>query len=179
MIKYLIEGLVVAFAAYYLPQRNMDLKEIILIGLSAGMVFILLDLASSKVSDGVRQGAGFNLIGGNNDLDNPMSDDDPNGDDGPNGDDSGPSGTEDPSSKEESEDESGDDNDTDDNEDKDTDDKDDKDDSNDNDDDDDSNDNDDDDEDNETPNSEDANQRRINQQEDIYENFVGGPATLH
>lgn len=61
VVKYLIEGLAVAVAAYYIPKRNMDVQEVAMIGLTAAAVFALLDLFAPSVADAARQGAGFGI----------------------------------------------------------------------------------------------------------------------
>jgi hypothetical protein len=61
LMKYLLEGLAVAAAAYYIPQRTANLKEIVMIALTAAAVFAILDQFAPAVSDGARQGAGFGI----------------------------------------------------------------------------------------------------------------------
>lgn len=61
VIKYLVEGLAVAIAAYYIPQRNMSLREIAMIGLTAAAIFAILDLYSPAIGAAARQGAGFGI----------------------------------------------------------------------------------------------------------------------
>jgi len=61
LMKYLLEGLAVAAAAYYIPQRSANLKEIAMIALTAAAVFAVLDQFAPSVSDGARQGAGFGI----------------------------------------------------------------------------------------------------------------------
>lgn len=68
IFKYLLEGVVVAFAAYMLPGRNkMDVTETLVIGLVAAATFSVLDLFAPSVGASVRSGAGFgvgmNLVG--------------------------------------------------------------------------------------------------------------------
>jgi hypothetical protein len=70
VLKYLIEGLVVALAAWYIPGRVMKLDEIATISLIAAATFGLLDMwmgPQSLVSQNVRSGAGLgigaNLVG--------------------------------------------------------------------------------------------------------------------
>lgn len=70
-LKYLIEGVAVAVAAYYIPllSRNQTLKleEIAVIGITAASTFAVLDIFAPSISASVRQGAGFgvgaNLVG--------------------------------------------------------------------------------------------------------------------
>jgi hypothetical protein len=43
LVKYLLEGSVVAAALYYVPRRAMDLKLLAVVGLVAAVVFYLMD----------------------------------------------------------------------------------------------------------------------------------------
>lgn len=61
LMKYLLEGLAVAAAAYYIPQKTANLKEIVMIALTAAAVFAILDQFAPAISDGARQGAGFGI----------------------------------------------------------------------------------------------------------------------
>ena len=67
VFKYFIEGIVVAFAAFFLPGRKPDADEIVIIGLIAAATFAVLDLFAPAIGQSVRQGAGFgvgaNLVG--------------------------------------------------------------------------------------------------------------------
>ena len=67
LLKYLVEGIVVAIAAYTIPQKKLNLQDIAVIGLSAAATFALLDLFAPTISYAARQGAGFgvgaNLVG--------------------------------------------------------------------------------------------------------------------
>jgi hypothetical protein len=42
IIKYLVEGLMVAIAAYAIPKRSLNVEEIILIALTAAATFWIL-----------------------------------------------------------------------------------------------------------------------------------------
>lgn len=61
IVKYLLEGMAVAVAAYYIPQRSADLKEIAIIGLTAAAVFAILDTFAPAVATGARHGSGFGI----------------------------------------------------------------------------------------------------------------------
>lgn len=64
-VKYLLEGFVVAVAAYVLPQKNrLEWGEIFLIGLTAAATFALLDMFSPSISNGARFGAGASIGAG-------------------------------------------------------------------------------------------------------------------
>jgi ABC-type Co2+ transport system permease subunit len=68
IIKYLIEGLMVAIAAYAIPKASLKLDEIALIALTAAATFSILDTYVPSMGVSARNGAGFgigaNLIGG-------------------------------------------------------------------------------------------------------------------
>ena len=61
LVKYMLEGIAVAIAAFYIPQKNMNLKEIAIIALTAAAVFAVLDVFSPLVGRGARQGSGFGI----------------------------------------------------------------------------------------------------------------------
>jgi hypothetical protein len=67
IIKYLVEGLMVAIAAFAIPKRRIDLDEIALIALTAAATFSILDTFVPSMAIGARSGAGFgigaNLVG--------------------------------------------------------------------------------------------------------------------
>ena len=67
-LKYLIEGLMVAFAAYVIPKgKGLALDEIGLIALTAAATFSIMDTFVPSMGTSVRTGAGFgigaNLVG--------------------------------------------------------------------------------------------------------------------
>lgn len=68
LMKYVLEGLAVAAAAFFIPRRNINLQEVAMIALTAAAVFAVLDLFAPSVASGARQGSGFgigmNLVGG-------------------------------------------------------------------------------------------------------------------
>ena len=69
VVKYVIEGLIVAFAVLVLPKRKPDLEAALALALVAAATFAVLDMfaPNSSVADAARQGAGFgigaNLVG--------------------------------------------------------------------------------------------------------------------
>ena len=66
-IKYLVEGLMVAIAAFAIPKRSLNLDEIALIALTAAATFAIMDTYLPSMAVGTRTGAGFgigaNLVG--------------------------------------------------------------------------------------------------------------------
>jgi ABC-type Co2+ transport system permease subunit len=67
IIKYLVEGLMVAIAAYAIPKRSLNVEEIILIALTAAATFSILDTYIPSMGVSARSGAGagigLNLVG--------------------------------------------------------------------------------------------------------------------
>lgn len=66
-IKYLVEGMMVAIAAFAIPKRSLQLDEIALIALTAAATFSILDTYLPSMAVNARTGAGFgigaNLVG--------------------------------------------------------------------------------------------------------------------
>ena len=66
-IKYLVEGLMVALAAYDIPKKSLKMDEVALIALTAAATFTILDTYLPAMAVSARQGAGFgmgaNLVG--------------------------------------------------------------------------------------------------------------------
>jgi hypothetical protein len=60
-IKYLLEGIAVAVAAYFIPRKKVEITEIIFIALSAAATFAVLDIFAPRVGEGARKGAGFGI----------------------------------------------------------------------------------------------------------------------
>ena len=67
VVKYLVEGLMVAIAAYAIPKRSLNLDEVLLISLTAAATFSVLDTYVPSMGVSARSGAGFgigaNLVG--------------------------------------------------------------------------------------------------------------------
>ena len=61
VIKYLIEGLVVAAAAILIPRKALPMDEVATLGVLAAVVFALLDAVSPSMGVTSRQGAGLGL----------------------------------------------------------------------------------------------------------------------
>lgn len=59
IIKYIFEGIIVAVAAFLIPGRKMEAKEILTIGVIAAATFSLLDLYAPSIGSSVRSGTGF------------------------------------------------------------------------------------------------------------------------
>ena len=68
LIKYLVEGLSIALIAMWIPKKtSLHMDEVVMLGVSAAVIFALLDFVSPSISFTARQGAGFgigaNLVG--------------------------------------------------------------------------------------------------------------------
>ena len=61
LVKYLLEGVAVAAAAFYIPRKKTALKDVALIALTAAAVFAVLDMFAPSVALGARQGSGFGI----------------------------------------------------------------------------------------------------------------------
>ena len=60
-IKYLVEGLMVAIAAYAIPKRSLNMEEIVLIALTAAATFSILDTYIPSMGVNARSGAGLGI----------------------------------------------------------------------------------------------------------------------
>ena len=61
IIKYLVEGLMVAIAAYAIPKRSLNLEEIALIALTAAATFSILDTYVPSMGVSARSGTGLGI----------------------------------------------------------------------------------------------------------------------
>ena len=66
-VKYLVEGIMVAIAAYDIPKKGLNMDEVLLIALTAAATFSILDTYVPSMAVSARSGAGFgigaNLVG--------------------------------------------------------------------------------------------------------------------
>ena len=66
-VKYLVEGFMVAIAAYAIPKRSLNFDEVALISLTAAATFSILDTYVPTMAVTARTGAGFgvgaNMVG--------------------------------------------------------------------------------------------------------------------
>jgi hypothetical protein len=66
-IKYMVEGIMVAIAAFAIPKKKLDIEEIVIVGLVAAATFSVLDVFVPSMGVSARGGAGFgigaNLVG--------------------------------------------------------------------------------------------------------------------
>jgi hypothetical protein len=60
-VKYALEGLAVAVAAFLLPGKGLKMSEIGMIALVAMATFAILDVYAPSVGSSARTGAGFGI----------------------------------------------------------------------------------------------------------------------
>jgi ABC-type Co2+ transport system permease subunit len=67
IIKYLVEGFVVAVVALLVPRKSLQPEEVVIIAMTAAAAFAVLDIFIPSMGSSMRQGAGlglgFNLVG--------------------------------------------------------------------------------------------------------------------
>ena len=61
VIKYLVEGVMVAIAAYAIPKKSLNMEEIALLALTAAATFSILDTYLPSLAVSARTGAGFGI----------------------------------------------------------------------------------------------------------------------
>ena len=64
VIKYDLEGLAVAIAAYVFPGKTLKVSEVGMIALVATATFAILDVYAPSVGSSARTGAGFGIGAG-------------------------------------------------------------------------------------------------------------------
>lgn len=60
-LKYLIEGMAVALAAYYIPRKKLEIEEVITIAIAAAAVFAVLDVLAPAIGESARTGMGMGI----------------------------------------------------------------------------------------------------------------------
>lgn len=60
-IKYLVEGIMVGIVAFAIPKKNLNIEEVIIIGLSAAATFAILDVFSPSIGAATRNGVGMSV----------------------------------------------------------------------------------------------------------------------
>ncbi len=61
IIKYLVEGFMVALAAYAIPKRSLNIEEILMIALTAAATFSILDTYVPVMGISARSGTGLGI----------------------------------------------------------------------------------------------------------------------
>lgn len=60
-LKYLVEGIIVALAAFVIPSKKLRIDETLLIALTAAATFSILDTYLPSLAVSARSGAGFGI----------------------------------------------------------------------------------------------------------------------
>jgi ABC-type Co2+ transport system permease subunit len=63
-IKYIVEGIIVALAAYAIPKKSLNIEEVVIIALTAAATFSVLDVFIPSMGAGARGGASFAIGSG-------------------------------------------------------------------------------------------------------------------
>ena len=61
VIKYILEGLMVAIACFAIPKKSLDIEEIAILALVAAATFSILDTYIPTMGESARTGAGFGI----------------------------------------------------------------------------------------------------------------------
>lgn len=61
VFKYVVEGLAVALAAYYIPRQKLDMSEVMRIAIAAAAIFATIDVLAPSISDSLRAGMGLGI----------------------------------------------------------------------------------------------------------------------
>ena len=61
LIKYLVEGIIVAITCFAIPQKSLQLDEIAVIALIAAATFSILDVFLPTMGENARTGAAFGI----------------------------------------------------------------------------------------------------------------------
>ena len=61
MIKYLIEGIFVALAAWTIPKKSLNMEECLILAVVASCTFAILDTWLPAIGASARSGAGFGI----------------------------------------------------------------------------------------------------------------------
>ena len=60
-IKYIVEGIMVAIAAFAIPKKQLNVEEVVIIALTAAATFSVLDVFVPSMASSARGGAGFGI----------------------------------------------------------------------------------------------------------------------
>jgi len=61
LLKYLIEGMVVAMVAHWMPSMKMSARDVATIALTAASTFAVLDFFAPSMSNSARAGTGLSI----------------------------------------------------------------------------------------------------------------------
>jgi hypothetical protein len=61
VLKYFFEGIAVGLACYFTPKSKLAMDEIVIIAITAAVVFAILDMYTPQISNAARMGTGFGI----------------------------------------------------------------------------------------------------------------------
>lgn len=61
VIKYIVEGVMIAICAYVIPKRSLNMEEIACLALTAAATFAILDTYIPSMGVSARQGTGLGI----------------------------------------------------------------------------------------------------------------------
>jgi hypothetical protein len=61
LVRYILEGIVIAIVAYVIPNRRTKLNEVAVISVVAALSLFVLDVFANDVGKGTRLGAGLGI----------------------------------------------------------------------------------------------------------------------
>lgn len=61
ILKYLIEGFIIALAAFAIPKRSLNIEEILILSLTAACTFSILDTYMPSIVSSAKAGVGFGI----------------------------------------------------------------------------------------------------------------------
>lgn len=64
VLKYFIEGIMVAIVAFVIPKKQLNIEEVAMIGLIAAATFGILDVFSPSIGAATRSGVGMSIGAG-------------------------------------------------------------------------------------------------------------------
>lgn len=61
LLKYVLEGVTVAIAAFFIPAKKLEADEVMMLALTAAATFALLDMFAPSIGVTARNGAGLGI----------------------------------------------------------------------------------------------------------------------
>ena len=67
IIKYLIGSLAIVIAAVVIPQKKLNIQEVLQLAIAGTATYLVIDSFAPRISDSLRSGAGFGRWPGRDD----------------------------------------------------------------------------------------------------------------
>lgn len=61
VVKYMLEAVAVILAARYIPQYQLSIREVLMIGATAAITFAILDMYAPVIGTAARVGTGLRI----------------------------------------------------------------------------------------------------------------------